>query len=148
MRCFVVLLFLLFIFFTHHKKITFFFFKWNWNSNHSFLFCPQVDQQLQLCKLTGDELRFQHFSAPTHPTVHVWEEKQVKCSEQKKSRRKHQLLVKNTVQIKIRLKWVKQSYLEAVRCCPSDLSLQIFVIIACQKSWLYFGNMHLTALLC
>lgn len=30
-------------------------------------------------QLTGDELRFQHFSAPTHPTGYVWEEKQVKC---------------------------------------------------------------------
>lgn len=30
-------------------------------------------------QLTGDELRFQHFSALTHPTGYVWEEKQVKC---------------------------------------------------------------------
>lgn len=30
-------------------------------------------------QLTGDELRFQHFSAPTHPTGYMWEEKQVKC---------------------------------------------------------------------
>lgn len=30
-------------------------------------------------QLTGDELRFQRFSAPTHPTGYVWEEKQVKC---------------------------------------------------------------------
>lgn len=30
-------------------------------------------------QLTGDELRFQRFSAPTHPTGYVWEEKQVMC---------------------------------------------------------------------
>lgn len=30
-------------------------------------------------QLTGDELRFQRFSAPTHPTGYAWEEKQVKC---------------------------------------------------------------------
>lgn len=30
-------------------------------------------------KLTGDELRFQRFSAPTHLTGYVWEEEQVKC---------------------------------------------------------------------
>lgn len=30
-------------------------------------------------QLTGDELWFQRFSAPTHPTGYVWEEKQVKC---------------------------------------------------------------------
>lgn len=30
-------------------------------------------------QLTGDELRFQRLSAPTHPTGYVWEEKQVMC---------------------------------------------------------------------
>lgn len=29
-------------------------------------------------KLTDDELGFQHFSAPTHPTGYMWKEKQVK----------------------------------------------------------------------
>lgn len=37
-------------------------------------------------QLTGGGLRFQRFSAPTHPTGYVWEEKQVKCKVKKKTR--------------------------------------------------------------
>lgn len=39
-------------------------------------------------QLTGDELRFQRLSAPTHPTGYVWEEKQVKCKVKKRIREK------------------------------------------------------------
>lgn len=47
---------------------------------HGRIMAFSTDRFGAICvQLTGDELRFQRFSAPTHPTGYVWEEKQVKC---------------------------------------------------------------------
>ena len=39
-------------------------------------------------KFTGDELWLQHFSAPTHPTGYVWEEKQVRIIRKKNGKKR------------------------------------------------------------
>lgn len=61
-------------------------------------------------KLTDDELGFQHFSAPTHPTGYMWKEKQVMSKVRKKN---------------VHTKPVKQFHL--ITTHPHDINISVFL---------------------